>query len=74
MVGGHVLMDHMCSFLCTCHIDMTVHTPAFLHVGNHSKNLSYAHTSGGSGTQQDMASSLVTHGNGTSQDGHPSKY
>ena len=30
---GHVLMDHMCSFMCTSHIDMTAHNPAFLQVG-----------------------------------------
>ena len=29
MVVGHVLMDHMCSFMCTSHIDMTAHNPAF---------------------------------------------
>ena len=31
-VVGHILMDHMCSFMCTSHIDMTVHNPAFLRV------------------------------------------
>ena len=30
MVVGHVLMDHTCSFMCTNHIDMTVHNLAFL--------------------------------------------
>ena len=33
MVVGHVLMDHMFSFMCTNHIDMTAHSPAFLQVG-----------------------------------------
>ena len=32
MVVGHIPMDHMCSFMCTNHIDMTVHNPAFLWV------------------------------------------
>ena len=32
-VVGHVLMDHTCSFMCTSHIDMTTHHPAFLRVG-----------------------------------------
>ena len=32
MVVGHILMDHTCSFMCTNHIDMTVHNPAFLRV------------------------------------------
>ena len=31
-VVGHILMDHTCSFMCTSHIDMTVHNPAFLRV------------------------------------------
>ena len=31
-VVGHILMDHTCSFMCTSHIDMTVHNPAFLQV------------------------------------------
>ena len=31
-VVGHIPMDHMCSFMCTSHIDMTVHNPAFLRV------------------------------------------
>ena len=30
MVVGHVPMDHTCSFMCTSHIDMTAHNPAFL--------------------------------------------
>ena len=29
-VVGHIPTDHMCSFMCTSHIDMTVHNPAFL--------------------------------------------
>ena len=28
MVVGHVLMDHMCSFMCTNHIDMTATQPS----------------------------------------------
>ena len=32
MVVGHVPMDYICSFMCTNHIDMTVHNPAFLQV------------------------------------------
>ena len=32
-VVGHVWMDHTCSFMCTNHIDMTPHSPAFLQVG-----------------------------------------
>ena len=32
-VVGHVLMDHMCSFMCTSHIDITIHNPTFLWVG-----------------------------------------
>ena len=32
MVVGHVPTDHTCSFMCTNHIDMTVHNPAFLRV------------------------------------------
>ena len=39
MVVGHILMVHTCSFLYTCHIDMTVHTPSFLWLGDHSTNL-----------------------------------
>ena len=31
-VVGHIPTDHMCSFMCTSHIDMTVHNPAFLGV------------------------------------------
>ena len=42
-VVGHVLMDHTCSFMCTSHIDMTAHMPAFLQVGEQSGNLLYAH-------------------------------
>ena len=33
IVVGHVRMDHTCSFMCTYHIDMTSHSPAFLRVG-----------------------------------------
>ena len=29
MVVGHILMVHTCSLMCTNHIDMTAHTPAF---------------------------------------------
>ena len=29
MVVGHVLTDHTCSFMCTSHIDMTVHNQVF---------------------------------------------
>ena len=51
--------------------------PGFLWVENHSRNLLYALTTSlltsGSQTQHGMASSWVTHGNGTGQDGHPSK-
>ena len=32
-VAGHVPMDHTCSFMCTSHIDMTAHNPAFIQVG-----------------------------------------
>ena len=32
MVVGHVPTDHMCSFMCTNHIEMTVHNLAFLQV------------------------------------------
>ena len=32
MVVGHIPTDHTCSFMCTSHIDMTVHNPAFLRV------------------------------------------
>ena len=32
MVVGHIPLDHMHSFMCTNHIDMTVHNPAFLQV------------------------------------------
>ena len=32
MVVGHIPMDHTCSFMCTNHIDMTVHNMAFLWV------------------------------------------
>ena len=31
MVVGHVLMVHTCSFICTNHIDMIAHTPAFFY-------------------------------------------
>ena len=31
-VDGHIPMDHTCSFMCTSHIDMTVHNLAFLRV------------------------------------------
>ena len=34
-VGGYVPMVHSCSFMCTNHIDMTAHTPAFLQVGKY---------------------------------------
>ena len=30
MVVGHILMVHTCSLMCTNHIDMTAHIPAFL--------------------------------------------
>ena len=30
MVVGHVPTVHTCSFMCTNHIDMIAHTPAFL--------------------------------------------
>ena len=43
MVVGHVPMDHTCSFMCTSHIEMTAHIPAFLWVGEHYGNLLYAH-------------------------------
>ena len=42
MVVGKIPMDHMYSFMCTSHINMTVHTPAFLQVQEHSGNLLYA--------------------------------
>ena len=29
MVFGHIPMVHTCSLMCTSHIDMTAHTPAF---------------------------------------------
>ena len=29
-VVGHIPTDHTCSFMCTSHIDMTVHNPACL--------------------------------------------
>ena len=29
MVAGHILIVHTCSLMCTNHIDMTAHTPAF---------------------------------------------
>ena len=31
-VVGHIPTYHTCSFMCTSHIDMTVHNPAFLQV------------------------------------------
>ena len=34
-VVGHILTVHTLSFMCTIHIVMTVHTPAFLWVGEH---------------------------------------
>ena len=33
-VVGHVPMVHMCSFMCTNHIDMIAHTPAFNKLGS----------------------------------------
>ena len=58
MVVGHILMVYTCSFLCTCYMDRTVHTPAFLQAGDYSRNVLYArHTSlstNGGGTQQGM--------------------
>ena len=30
----HVLMDHMCLFICTSHVDMTVHIQPFHELGN----------------------------------------
>ena len=47
MVVGHVLMVHTCSFMCTNHVDMIAHTPAFLQVGEHSHHLDFHHTSSG---------------------------
>ena len=43
MVVGHVPTVHRCSFVCTYHIDMIVHTPAFLWVGKHSRHLDLHH-------------------------------
>ena len=64
MVVRHVLMVHTCSFLCTCHIGMTVHVPAYLWVGNDSRNFLYVHNTSlsisGSVTQLGMAWSWVT--------------
>ena len=36
MVVGYVPTVHTCSFMCTSHIDMIAHTPAFVRVGEHS--------------------------------------
>ena len=33
MMVGHIQMVHTCSFLCPCHIDMTVHISAFYELG-----------------------------------------
>ena len=44
MVVGHVPTAHTWSSMCTSHIDMTTHTPAFLQVGKHFRILLYAHT------------------------------
>ena len=43
MVVGHVPTVHTCSFMCTNHIDMIAHTPAFLRVGEHSHHLDFHH-------------------------------
>ena len=43
MVVGHVPTVHICSFMCTSHIGMTAHTPAFLGVREYSGDLLYAH-------------------------------
>ena len=43
MVVGHVLMVHICSFMCTSHIGMTAHALAFIWFGEHSGKLLYAH-------------------------------
>ena len=80
MVVGHVLMVHMYSFQCSCHIGMTIHTPAFLQVGDHSRNLLYAHTTSlstsGSGTQQGqgMVMGYTNLATAPYQDCHPYKY
>ena len=34
MVVGYVLTVHTCSFVCTNHIDMIAHTPAFHELGS----------------------------------------
>ena len=47
MVVGHVLMVHTCSFMCTNHIDMIAHPPAFLQVGEHSCHPDFHHASKG---------------------------
>ena len=46
-VVGHVPTVHMCSFMCTNHIDMMAHTPAFLRVGEHSHHPDFHHASRG---------------------------
>ena len=43
MVVGHVPTDHMCSFMCTSHIDMTAHNPAFFTSWVALCELLYAH-------------------------------
>ena len=47
MVVGHVPTVHTCSFMCTNHIDMIAHTPAFLRVGEHSRHPDFHHASRG---------------------------
>ena len=47
MVVGHVPTVHTCSFMCTNHIDMIAHTPAFLQVGEHSRHPDFHHASRG---------------------------
>ena len=47
MVVGHILMVHTCSYMCTNHIDIIAHTPAFLQVGDHSCHPNFHHASRG---------------------------
>ena len=71
-VLGHVLTDHTCSFMCTNHIDMIVHNPAFLRVRLHSVNscmlIWYI-----SHSRARQASHLLA-ASSCGLDGHPSKY
>ena len=72
IVVGHIQTVHMHSFMCTSHIGMTAHTPAFLWVGQYSGNLFYGHMTKTIAKHNRCQSHLSSHQ--CISDGHSSKY